>query len=269
MHPQTAGAGQKAEKTRAVLALLLTMFFWGTSAVFMRTTALTLTPENALALRYIVLVLMAVPGLQITGQWRIARQHWPRLILTGLGMFGSSWFTIQGFARVAAGLGTVISMVEPIIIALLFWAVLREPLSSRIWAGLSVSLAGSAVLFWPDITVSTANPVDRMGILFLLAAPSAGRSLPSAPSRCSRTITTRRSDTKLPLVVRQCDFSISISPRKTSGAERRATLGDGARGAGGDDLSHLAYRFQASRVFVHHERDCRVLASNPGSQSWR
>lgn len=172
MHPQTAGAGLKAEKTRAVLALLLTMFFWGTSAVFMRTTALTLTPENALALRYIVLVLMAVPGLLITGQWRIARQHWPRLILTGLGMFGSSWFTIQGFARVAAGLGTVISMVEPIIIALLFWAVLREPLSSRIWAGLSVSLAGSAVLFWPDITASTANPVDRMGILFLLAAPT-------------------------------------------------------------------------------------------------
>lgn len=123
MHPRTAGAGLKAEKTRAVLALLLTMFFWGTSAVFMRTTALTLTPENALALRYIVLVLMTVPGLLITGQWRIARQHWPRLILTGLGMFGSSWFTIQGFARVAAGLGTVISMVEPIIIALLFWAV--------------------------------------------------------------------------------------------------------------------------------------------------
>lgn len=88
MHPRTAGAGLKAEKTRAVLALLLTMFFWGNSAVFLRTTALTLTPENALALRYIVLVLMAVPGLLITGQWRIARQHWPRLILTGPGMFG-------------------------------------------------------------------------------------------------------------------------------------------------------------------------------------
>jgi drug/metabolite transporter (DMT)-like permease len=168
---QTIDRGVKAKKAQAVTALLMTMFFWGTSAVFMRTTALTLTPENALALRYGVLVLMVVPGLLITGGWAIAREHWPRLILTAIGMFGSSWFTIQGFARVAAGLGSVISMVEPIIIALLFWAILREPLSSRIWAGLFVSLVGSAVLFWPDITTSTANPVDGFGILFLLAAP--------------------------------------------------------------------------------------------------
>lgn len=154
------------------MALLITMLIWGTSAVFMRTTALTLMPENALALRYVVLVLMVVPGLLITGGWRVARGHWPRLIFTAIGMFGSSWFTIQGFARVAAGLGTVISMVEPIIIALLFWAVLREPLSSRIWAGLFVSLTGAAVLFWPDITTSTENPVDRVGVLFLLAAPT-------------------------------------------------------------------------------------------------
>jgi drug/metabolite transporter (DMT)-like permease len=162
----------REQRSQAVMALLITMLIWGTSAVFMRTTALTLTPENALALRYVVLVLMVVPGLLITGGWSIAREHWPRLILTAFGMFGSSWFTIQGFARVAAGLGTVISLVEPIIIALLFWAVLREPLSSRIWLGLFVSLIGAAVLFWPDITASTANPVDGLGILFLLAAPT-------------------------------------------------------------------------------------------------
>lgn len=161
-----------AHRSRAVAALLTTMIIWGTSAVFMRTTALTLAAENALALRYVVLVPIVVPGLLITGSWRIARQHWLRLIFTAAGMFGSSWFTIQGFARVAAGLGTVISMVEPIIIALLAWAILREPLSSRIWLGLLVSLTGAAILFWPDIITSPANPVDRLGVLFLLAAPA-------------------------------------------------------------------------------------------------
>ena len=159
-----------AHRSQAVVALLTTMLLWGTSAVFMRTTALTLTAENALALRFVVLVLMVAPGLLITGGWRIAREHWPRLIFPAIGMLGSCWATIQGFARVAAGLGTVITMVEPIIIALLAWAVLREPLSSRIWLGLLVSLIGGAVLFWPDITASTANPVDGVGILFLLAA---------------------------------------------------------------------------------------------------
>jgi drug/metabolite transporter (DMT)-like permease len=162
----------REHRSQAVMALLATMLIWGSSAVFMRTTALTLAPENALALRYVMLVLMVVPGLLTTGGFSIAREHWPRLVLTAIGMFGSSWFTIQGFARVAAGLGTVISMVEPIIIALLFWAILREPLYPRIWAGLLVSLMGAAVLFWPEITASTANPVDAVGILFLLAAPT-------------------------------------------------------------------------------------------------
>ncbi len=159
-------------RARAVVALLTTMLIWGTSAVFMRTTALALAPENALALRYGLLVLLVVPGLLITGAWRIAQEHWLRLVLTGAGMFGSAWFAIQGFARVAAGLGTIVSMVEPIIIAVLFWAILREALSARIWAGLFVSMIGAAVLFWPDITASTANPVDPLGILYLLAAPT-------------------------------------------------------------------------------------------------
>ena len=69
-----------AQRSRAVAALALTMLIWGTSAVFMRTTALTLSPENALALRYVLLVPMVVVGLLATGHWRIAREHWPRLI---------------------------------------------------------------------------------------------------------------------------------------------------------------------------------------------
>ena len=166
-----AAAEASPKKTQAVMALLLTMFFWGTSAVFMRTTALTLSAENALALRYILLVPMVIVGLLITRSWFIKREHWPRLVLTAIGMLGSSWFTIQGFQRVAAGLGTVISMVEPIIIALLAWAILREALSRRIGIGLFVSVVGATILFWPDITASTANPVDPLGVIFLLAAP--------------------------------------------------------------------------------------------------
>lgn len=161
-----------SHRTEAVVAVLITMLIWGTSAVFMRTTALALAPENALALRYVILIMMVAPGLWLSGSWRIARAHWPRLFITGVGMFGSSWFTMQGFARVAAGFGTVIAMVEPIIIALLAFALLREPLSSRIWLGLVVSLAGALVLFWPDITATAANPADPLGVFYLLLAPT-------------------------------------------------------------------------------------------------
>lgn len=159
-----------AQRTRAVAALLTTMFIWGSSAVFLRTTALALAPENALALRYIVMVLLVGIGLVVTGQWRIARRDWPRFTATALGMFGSSWFSMQGFARVAAGLGTVIMMVEPIIIAILAYVVLREPLSKRIWLGLAISVVGAVVLFLPDLSASAKQPVDRMGVAALLCA---------------------------------------------------------------------------------------------------
>jgi drug/metabolite transporter (DMT)-like permease len=154
----------------AIAALLTTVFLWGTSAVFMRTTALTLSPENALALRFMVITVVMAAGLLLSGSWRVARADWPRLGLVALAGFGSSWFTIEGFARVAAGLGAVISMVEPIMIALLAWLVLRERPGPRFWIGIVVSLAGAAVLFWPDITARAADPVDPLGVLFLIGA---------------------------------------------------------------------------------------------------
>lgn len=158
------------QRTLAVASLVATMVIWGSSAVFLRTTAIALAPENALALRYLVMLLLVGLGLAVTGQWRADRRDWPRFILTALGMFASSWFSMQGFARVAAGLGTVIMMVEPIIIALLAYAALREPLSRRLWLGLAVSIIGAIVLFLPDLSASAAQPVDRLGVAALLCA---------------------------------------------------------------------------------------------------
>lgn len=168
---QTPAHRAAPRKAQAAAALLLTMFFWGTSSVFMRTTALSLSPENSLALRYLLLAALMAAGLAVKGSWRIARPDWPRLLIAALaGLFGSSWFVIEGFSRVAAGLGTVVHMVEPIIISLLAWAVLRESPSPRLWLGLAISLAGAAVLFWPDLSATTSTPVNPRGVLYLLCA---------------------------------------------------------------------------------------------------
>jgi drug/metabolite transporter (DMT)-like permease len=168
---QTTDKETEGKKAQAVTALLIAMFFWGTSAVFLRTTALTLTPENALALRYIVLVPLLGLGLIMTGQWRVAQADLPRLIVTALaGMFGSAWFTMQGFARVAAGLGTVIQMAEPIIIAFLAFVLIGEPPTKRLWFGLAISIAGGIVLFWPDLSAAAKHPVDLWGVMALLSA---------------------------------------------------------------------------------------------------
>ncbi len=159
------------QKTRAVIVLLITMLIWGSSSVVLRSMAVALAPENSLALRYVVLVIILVPALVYTGGWRIARADWPRLlIVSGFGMMGYNWFVNEGFARVAAGLGTVVTMVEPIIIALLAWAFLRERLSVSIFVGLAISILGGLVLFWPDLMQVAVSPVDPWGIFCLMVA---------------------------------------------------------------------------------------------------
>jgi drug/metabolite transporter (DMT)-like permease len=161
-----------ANHAKAVFALSVTMLIWGSAAAVMRNMALDLSAENAIALRYLLLAAIFIPALtMIKDGWHIRREDWPRLLISSfIGMLGYNWFVNEGFARVAAGLGTVITMVEPIIIALLAWLALRESLSKGILVGMAISALGAVVLFWPDLSHATSNPVDLRGVLYLMAA---------------------------------------------------------------------------------------------------
>ena len=158
----------QAHKTRAIAALLLTMVLWG-SAVFMRTLALSLTPENSLAMRYAILTVINVVGLLYLGTWRIPRAEWPRFLIAGVaGMAGYNWFVNAGFELVPAGIGTLITMVEPLMIAILAAMLLGEKLTRFIFLGVAMAIAGSLVLFWPDITSTAPSAVPLKGIVYLL-----------------------------------------------------------------------------------------------------
>jgi drug/metabolite transporter (DMT)-like permease len=145
------------------------MIIWGSAAVFLRTLALSLSPENSLALRYVLLTAINVTGLLILGTWRIPRADWGRFFLTGLvGMGGYNWFVNAGFALVPAGLGTIITMVEPFMIAVLAWFLLKERLTTFLWAGVAISMLGAIVLFWKDIAGTATQPVSTLGVSYLM-----------------------------------------------------------------------------------------------------
>ncbi len=156
-------------KTRAILALLLTMFLWGSSAVFMRTLALSLSPENSLALRYVLLSLINVAGLAWLGTWRIPMKDWPRFLVAGVvGMAGYNGFVNAGFELVPAGIGTIVTMIEPLMIAVLAAAFLGEKLNRYIFIGVAMAIIGSIVLFWTDLTSSSPSAVPLRGVVYLL-----------------------------------------------------------------------------------------------------
>jgi drug/metabolite transporter (DMT)-like permease len=158
------------DQSLAIAALLLTMMFWGSGAVFVRSLALSLTPDNSLALRYAIIVPVSLTGLAMLRSWCIRRDHWLRFAITGIiGMAGYNIFVNHGFALVPAGLGAVITSIEPLMITLLAWAMLGERPSPFIHLGILVAGLGAIVLFWQDITGATATGVSYRGLVMLLA----------------------------------------------------------------------------------------------------
>jgi drug/metabolite transporter (DMT)-like permease len=154
---------------RASLAVTAAVLIWGSAAAVLRGAALDLSPGNSIAIRYLFLAIIAVPTLFITGGWRIAKEDWPRLLVTGvIGMAGYNYAVNEGFARVEAGLGTVVTMIEPIFIAILAVIFLKEKLPRSIWPGTLTCLAGAAILFWPSIAQTATKPVSWSGIGFLM-----------------------------------------------------------------------------------------------------
>lgn len=156
-------------KTRAIIALIVTMLVWGWAAVFLRTLAVALAPENALAARYAVLTVVNLAVLGMRGTWRIPRADWPRFLTAGvIAMGGYSVFSNMGYGLVPAGLSTIIIMVQPLLIAALAFLLLGEPLSPFVFVGAAVVLVGALVLFWPDLMATTPAGVSPLGVAYLL-----------------------------------------------------------------------------------------------------
>lgn len=160
-----------SSKTLAVLALLLTMLIWGSAWVFMRSLALSMSAENSVALRYALIATINLAGLAMLGSWRIRREHWGRFLITGLiGMGGYNAFVSFGLALVPAGIGSTVSMTEPLMIAVLAWGLLGERLSPAIFLGIGLASVGTLVLFWDDLTAATATAISPRGFAYLLLA---------------------------------------------------------------------------------------------------
>ena len=155
--------------SRAIAALLLTMLFWGSSAVFMRSLALSFTPQDSLAVRYTLLSIINIGGLLWFGTWRIPVADWGRFLFTGVaGMAGYNWFVNAGFELVPAGVGTLITTIEPLMIAVLAAMFLGEKLTRYIFLGVALAILGALVLFWRDLTSTAPSAVPLTGVIYLL-----------------------------------------------------------------------------------------------------
>jgi drug/metabolite transporter (DMT)-like permease len=156
------------KSTRAIAALAFTIFVWGISPAFIRSLVLNTGPADSLIIRMCTTGIISAPLLFFTG-FHINKEDWPRLIfISCIGMFGYFLGSIFGFARVSAGIGSMVFATQPLVIALIAASLGIEKLTAAIIAGLIISFAGSIYLFSGDSANAVAG--SAMGGLILFTA---------------------------------------------------------------------------------------------------
>jgi hypothetical protein len=158
-------------------AVAMTIFFWASAFVAIRTGLRSYTPTQLAALRY--LVASAVLGTRaMFYEIRIPyRRDWPRLLICGC--LGFALFAILlnfGETRVSAGLASFIVYTVPLFTALLAAVLLRERIGRLGWIGLGISAAGTALIafsinrrlqFEPAV-ISLVAAACSLGLYFVL-----------------------------------------------------------------------------------------------------
>lgn len=135
--------------TKHYAALAFTILIWGLTPVLVRSLSLALGPYDALVIRMVMLGLIFAGILTVTTGFAMARGDLLKLAAISLvGVLGYYAFSVFGFAYAPAGIGTLIMSTQPMLIAMLAWAVGVDRLTPSTILGLFVAFAGSVLLVW-------------------------------------------------------------------------------------------------------------------------
>ncbi len=132
--------------TRTPLYLLLAVLFWGFSYIAIKVCLTELQPVEMISARFLMasIVLYLIARFKKEPIW--VREKWPQLALAALIMFLHFWVMATGMEDTSASNTAWILTTAPIFIALLSWAVLKEPFTLWQWLGLAIACAGVLAL---------------------------------------------------------------------------------------------------------------------------
>jgi drug/metabolite transporter (DMT)-like permease len=152
----------------AFAAAAVTVLFWGSAFVSIRSAAASFSP-GALALGRL-LVASAVLGaiLLMRREGWPSRAAWPGIVASGILWFGLYMVALNwGEQRVDAGTASMIVGVGPLLVVVLGGWLLKEGFPSRLLAGTVVSFAGVITV---GLSVSGGGRASVVGVLLCLVA---------------------------------------------------------------------------------------------------
>jgi drug/metabolite transporter (DMT)-like permease len=128
------------------------------------------------------LVLAALLALARPGDLRVTGAELPVLLTFGvLGLAFVQWFYFEAISRLDIGVALLIQYLAPVLVALWARVAYRESVRRRIWAALSLSLVGVALLveLWNGLTLDGLGVAAALGsaITFAVYILSAERAV--------------------------------------------------------------------------------------------
>jgi drug/metabolite transporter (DMT)-like permease len=143
-------------------AAIFFVFLWGSAFVPSKIGVLESSPLWFLAIRFVVSGLLALAIARGLGApWPRGGRAWTQIVL--LGVFANALYlgcNYEALRHLAAGVGSVVTSTNPLLLALFAPALLHEPLTPKKAAGLLLGFAGVVAIVLVRHGSGTAEPLD-------------------------------------------------------------------------------------------------------------
>jgi drug/metabolite transporter (DMT)-like permease len=144
------------------VAAVFFVFLWGSAFVPSKIGVLNSSPLWFLVARFAVSGALALAiALGLGAPWPRGRRAWTQIVV--LGVLANALYlscNYEALRHLAAGVGSVVSSTNPLVLALLAPALLREPLTTRKAVGLLLGFGGVVALVLARQGTGTAEPSD-------------------------------------------------------------------------------------------------------------
>ncbi len=132
-------------KTIAVILLVLTTIFWGSTFIITKTVIQEVPIFIYLGLRHLIALIGFLPF--IIHQKKINKKVIFFGSLTGVIYFFSIVFQTFGLQTTTAGRAGFITGLSTVMVPFLMWLAFKRPLKKKIWIAVGLSILGMAILF--------------------------------------------------------------------------------------------------------------------------
>lgn len=161
---------KRETKAKALIALGVVSFFWGTTWVASRQGVQYMPPLQLAAIRQFLAGTVYVLFFIFTGaKWPRGKEWGHIFILSLLNLFITNGLTTLGVKYISAGLGSIIAAIFPLWMVVLGLFRTRANIPAKAVIGLLLGFGGVCIIFYEHLK-DFFNPDFRFGIFISLAA---------------------------------------------------------------------------------------------------